>query len=151
MSVCTHRKHPAGRTLHVLDVENLAGGTEAARPLAEVFAQYRATMAVTADDHVLLGTGPTMALEASLSWPGAMLRVGRGIDGADRALLAEADPTFLAAHYDRVVIGSGDHAFAPLVSQLRALGVAVCVIARHGESLAGDLRRLTLSRTLPTR
>lgn len=140
--------HPAGRTLHVLDVENLVGGTGADLPVAPVFDAYRATVRIGADDHVLLGTGPTMALEASLAWPGALLRVGRGLDGADRALLAETDPGFVAAHYDRVVIGSGDHAFAPLVSRLRALSVAVCVITRDEMSLSADLRRLTLTRTL---
>lgn len=149
MKTCSHRRnHPVGRTLHLLDVENLVGGTGAGLPVAPALEAYRRTIAVAAHDHVLLGSGPTMAFEASVAWPGALLRVGRGVDGADNALLAEADPSFLAAHYDRVVIGSGDHAFVPLVSRLRALGVAVCVVTRDDTSLSGDLRRLTLARTL---
>ena len=144
-----HRSHPAGRTLHVIDVENLVGGS-AAGPAAvgPALAAYRSTAPVGLDDHAVIGAGPTLAVAAGLAWPGCQLRIGRGIDGADRALLDAVEPAFAASHYDRVVIGSGDHAFVPLVAALRARGVPVVVVVRDRRSLALDLRRLAMHRTL---
>jgi hypothetical protein len=145
-----HRSHPAGRTLHVIDIENLVGGSGAgAAAVALVLSTYRSTVTVGADDHAIIGAGPTLAVAAGLAWPGARLVLGRGVDGADRALLAAIDADFVATHYDRVVIASGDHAFAPLVGALRSRGVAVAVIVRDRRSLSIDLRRLTMHRTLP--
>ena len=139
---------PRGRTLHLLDVENLAGGTASGGgAAATALAAYRATVRVGLDDHVLLGTGPTFACSAAAAWPGARLRVGHGIDGADLALLGDVDPAFAANRYDRVVIGSGDHIFCSLVSALRPLGVAVVVIA-PADSISRDLRRLAPFRPL---
>jgi hypothetical protein len=143
------RSHPAGRTLHVIDVENLVGGSRAgAAAVGPALAAYRATVHVATDDHVVLGSGPTLAVAAGLAWPGAQLRVGHGVDGADRALLASVEPGFVAAHYDRVVVASGDHAFAGLIAALRARRVAVVTIARDRLSLSADVRRLTMHRTL---
>jgi hypothetical protein len=144
----TRHHRPAGRTLHLLDVENLSGGRAAGpRAVAPALAAYRRTVTCGADDHVVLGSGPLLALAAGRSWPGARLVVGRGVDGADRALLRAADPEFLAARFDRVVVGSGDHAFADLVAALRARGVAVVVVSRPS-ALSAELRRLTLCRPL---
>ncbi len=141
-------QRPLGRTLHLLDVENLAGGTAAGPDaIAPSFAAYRATVRVAPGDHVVLGTGPTFACAAGAAWPGARLRVGHGLDGADLALLDDVDTAFAASHYDRVVIGSGDHLFCPLASALRAHGLAVIVVARDG-SVSRDLRRLALFRPL---
>lgn len=144
-----HRSHPAGRTLHVIDVENLVGGSAAgAAAVAPTVAAYRATAAVRPDDHAVIAAGPTLAIAAGMAWPGAQLRFGHGLDGADRALLDACDPAFVAEHYDRVVIASGDHCFGPLVAALRARGVAVLVVVKDERSLARDLRRLAMHRTL---
>ena len=148
-STSPSRKHlPAGRTLHLVDIENLAGGSAAdAAVVAEAVERYRRTIAVTDDDHVIVGSGPTLAVTAGRAWPGARLVLGRGVDGADRALLEATDPAFVAARFDRVVIGSGDHAFAPLVAELRRRGTAVVVTRREGTTSV-ELRRLTLCRPL---
>lgn len=144
-----HRTHPLGRTLHVIDVENLVGGSAAgATAVAPALSAYRSTVHVGDGDHAVLAAGPTLAVAAGLAWPGCQLRFGHGLDGADRALLECVDAAFAAAHYDRVVVASGDHAFVPLVSRLRALGVAVVLVVRDTLSLSGDLRRLAMHRTL---
>ena len=146
-----HRSHPAGRTLHVIDIENLVGGSGAgASAVAPVLSAYRSAAAVRDGDHALIAAGPTLAVAAGLAWPGAQLRFGHGIDGADDALLAAVEPAFAADHYDRVVIASGDHAFLPLVAALRARAVAVLLIVRDELSLSRDLARLAIHRTLPT-
>ncbi len=133
----------------MIDIENIVGGTGAgAAAVGPTLAAYRSTMVVHADDHVLLGSGPTLAVAAGLAWPGAQLRLGRGLDGADNALLDALDVDYVAAHYDRVVVASGDHAFIGLVAALRARRVAVVVLTRDDTSLSGDLRRLAMHRTL---
>lgn len=143
-------QHPAGRTLHLLDVENLAGGTAAgSASMAPSLAAYRSTITVAPVDHVVLGTGPMFACATAAAWPGARLRFGHGVDGADLALLADVDPRFTATRYDRVVVGSGDHIFCGLVGELRSLGLAVLVVARL-ESVSGDLRRLAPFHQLAT-
>ena len=76
---------------------------------------------------------------AGASWPGTKVLAGHGRDGADKALLEFADVRHIATRYDRVVVGSGDHIFAPLVSELMAAGVMVTVVA-PSKSIAWALR-----------
>ncbi|HET7652560.1 MAG TPA: NYN domain-containing protein [Acidimicrobiales bacterium] len=124
-----------GRTLHLVDIENLAATSRLDRPTAEhTVVAYRRRIAVREGDHVVVAADVHNALPAGLAWgPGVRLRAGFGPDGADTELLdAAADVDWVAAHYSRVVIGSGDHAFAALASALRARGVAVVVVARPG-------------------
>jgi hypothetical protein len=61
-----------------------------------------------------------IGVTAKLVWPGALIRWGRGPDGADKVLLAEADPTDVARRFDRLVIASGDHIFGALANEVRA-------------------------------
>jgi hypothetical protein len=136
------RCRPKGRTCHLIDIENLCGGTagvdEAA--VATAVARYKRTITVADDDLVVIGSGPTLAPVAKAAWPSARLVVGRGVDGADRALLAADEPRFLADRFDRVVVGSGDHAFTELVIDLRSRGTAVCVVTRDRASGSDSLR-----------
>jgi hypothetical protein len=132
-----------GRTLHLVDIENLAATSRLDRPTAEhTVAAYRRRIAVREGDHVVVAADVHNAVPAGLAWgPSIRLRAGFGPDGADTELLdAAADVDWVAAHYSRVVIGSGDHAFAELAVALRARGVAVVVVARPG-GLSRWLRR----------
>jgi hypothetical protein len=141
--------HQPIRSLHLIDVENLVGGSRVGvDAVAPAFEAYRRTVTVGPEDHVVLGTGTELAFASKAAWPGALLRIGKGIDGADRALLSALAPDFIASHYHRLVVGSGDHAFAPMVAELRSRRVAVMVIVRDRTSLSGDLRRLAMHRCL---
>lgn len=153
MATATRHRHrrrcPKGRTLHLVDIENLCGGTDTGdAAVGEAVDRYRRTIRVAEDDHVIVGSGPTFALAAKRAWPSAQLVVGRGVDGADVALLHAADPIFVADHYDRVVVASGDHAFAGLVVDLRSRGTAVLVVIRDAVSGSRTLRRLAWCRPL---
>lgn len=133
------RHVPPGRALHVVDLENLAGGSSA--PPASVtaaVAAYERAVGFRPGDHRVVACGPSLGFTAKAAWPGALVKVARGLDGADRLLLAEADPRFVECHYDRVVVASGDHIFAELVARLRLRRVGVCVVARR-ESLSRRL------------
>ena len=82
-------------------------------------------------DHRIVACGKHLIYPVGDCWPGALVRLARGIDGADRRLLEAAAPDFVLHHYDRVVVASGDHAFAPLVVELDRDGVDVAVVSRR--------------------
>ena len=59
-----------------------------------------------------------------------LFRSRSGKDGADTVLLeAIGDVAWIAGHYDRIVLASGDHIFANAVAALKAAGVRVIVIS----------------------
>ena len=94
------------------------------------------------DDHIVVGTGPSLLLSAGLVFPRARLVLGRGVDGADIALLrASRNTTHLAARYDRVVLCSGDGIFSSRVAEMVSAGLEVGVVARPG-TLASRLSRV---------
>ena len=131
-----------GRTLHLLDLENLCGGPNQVPTEKYAVAHFYGIEAgIAPDDHVVVGANPGSLIHCFDIFPGS-LRVGRhGPDGADAALLDELrDIDWVARRYDRVIIGSGDHCFAPSTKALRSMGVLVGVVAREGSvsrSLAG--------------
>lgn len=84
------------------------------------------------DEQVVIGVGPSSVLAAGLSRPSARLVMGRGIDGADHALIDVLRDEHLAARFDEVVIVSGDGIFAEVAAWLASQGVAVTVVAREG-------------------
>jgi hypothetical protein len=130
-----------------VDVENLLGdphGSDAA--VREVLAQYR-DRHVRGRDQVIIAANPNLGLKAKLAYPEALVRWATGPDGADNALLAEASPADIAGRFDRLVVASGDHIFAPLVEQVCGLGVTVLVVHRRG-SLSRRLRSSTITMTL---
>lgn len=135
------RRHlPVGRTLHLVDLENLAGGSGVG--LSEVddaLHRYERVVRFRTGDHRIVACARRLAYPAKNRRQGALVKAVHGVDGADRALLAEASPAFVRSHYDRVVVASGDHGFAPLVVELDAAGVDICVVSRR-ESLARRLR-----------
>lgn len=147
----THRKaatRPTLQALHLIDIENLAGGSSASAELVgEVMDAYRRSVHVGPADHVVVGTGPRLAPTALFAWPGARVLIGRGLDGADRALLAWAeDPTRIAERYVALYIASGDGIFTRLASHVRQQGLPTMVVSRR-EALSGSLRR-SASRSL---
>ena len=124
---------PRDRALVLLDIENLAGDPFVSADVARAVVDRTLRSAgVRAGDHVIIGCNPRLGIAAGAACPGARLVVGRGPDGADQALLATSDADDVARRYDRVVIRSGDHAFAPLARALRRRGVPVTVISRRG-------------------
>lgn len=135
-----HRGIPPGRTLHLIDIENLAGCDRDVSHLVAAGEAYKRSMPLRPGDHVIVGCDQTLLLAATAAFPRARIVAGRGADGADRALLVSEDADDIAMRYDRVVIGSGDHAFCELAARLRQRGVAVCVVSRP-DALSRDLRR----------
>lgn len=140
-----------GRTLYLVDIENMVGRSElTGGEVAQ--AQNRICTAVQprTGDHTVIAASHHNALAMIYGWIGSAQRKMRsGIDGADLALLESvADIRWVAARYRRVVIASGDHAFAFAVASLRAAGVEVIVI-RPDRGLSSAIRRAAGPNVVP--
>src|SRR5579862_7303671 len=77
------------RALHLVDVENLLGGTAfSERDVADTAAVYVELAQVATRDHVVIASSHHTAYPTWMGWPKAGRRVVRsGPDGADHALL----------------------------------------------------------------
>jgi len=108
------------RTLHVVDIENLAGAAIPSLDLvSEVQIRYVARLAFGADDHVVLATSHLGLLNAGLGWPHARHLVRSGKDGADLELIDVLEHENVATRFRHVVIGSGDGGFSQVAASLR--------------------------------
>ena len=122
------------RTLHLVDIENLAGGGDVcADDVAAAFDAYLECAHWQPGDLVMVAANPHLAEQFAWSTPvDCRVRTATGTDGADLMLLAQAAPEFVTRRAGRFVVGSGDHAFITRALQVRATGVGVLVVARPG-------------------
>jgi hypothetical protein len=135
--------YPA-RTLHLVDIENLAGAALPSRDqVSEVQGLYVARLTVGADDQVVMAASHRAFLNAALGWPSARYRVRSGPNGADLELLDVLQHEDVAARFTHVVIGSGDGLFSQAAANLAARDVWVTVVSRRdslSRALAGAAR-----------
>lgn len=126
------------RTLVLVDVENLMGGTdapeEARRRAIELIESFRDENA-----HVVVAASHRVACWLAWRLPWVRWKWRSGPDGADLCLLAVIDHERVGERFGRLVLVSGDGIFAVPVAQLAASAVHTTVIARS-ESLSRRLR-----------
>ena len=121
------------RTAYLLDIDNLCAAPMATdAQVREVLDTFTAQYQPGKNDQVYCAATAKAAYAVKLQRPGFTVHVGRGKDGSDLRLLDIGDPQWLKQRFDRVVIGSGDGIFGPLVQTLTELGVQVEVICGHG-------------------
>jgi hypothetical protein len=131
---------PAGRSLHLVDVENLLGGTAfAEHDVAALACAYRRSAAIGPSDPVIVASSHHTAPAVWFGWGDARRLVRSGSDGADLALLDVIEHENVAARFQRIVIGSGDGIFAFPAAALQRAGVAVTVVSQP-EFLSNRLR-----------
>ena len=119
------------RTLHLIDLENLAGGGALSfEPALSAANAYRHHVPVGPGDLVTVATGPSSSLAANQAFPTARLLIGRGVDGADRALLQVLTDDPAIRRVDQVVVASGDGIFAAPVRDLTRTAVYVAIACR---------------------
>jgi hypothetical protein len=125
---------PAGRTLHLVDPENLTRvpGSRRACDLVDAADAYALAAGVRDGDHVIVASHPALGVAVLSAFPHARLLFRSGRNGADDALLESADPDDVARRYFQVAIGSGDGKLAQLAQELGLRGVPVVVVARRG-------------------
>jgi hypothetical protein len=121
------------RTLHVVDIENLAG---AAIPtlfqVNMVQDWYLTRLGFGAADQAVLASSHLGFINTALGWPHARYRVRSGRDGADLELIDVLEHEDVARRFNHVVIGSGDGMFGQVAKSLRERGVRVTVVSRPG-------------------
>lgn len=128
------------RSMHLVDVENLMGGTQfLSSDVTAIEAQYRELAGIKPGDHVVIGSSHFTAGAVWFGWSHARRVVRSGPDGADLALIRLMDEEDLAGRYGRVVVGSGDGIFAEPCARLQALECPVTVVARCPASLSRRL------------
>jgi len=128
------------RTIHLIDVENLAGvALPSAAEVEAIREAYMETVEVGPEDLTVVASSHSAARVVWWSWPGARRLVRSGPNGAGLALLESIETEGLADRCERVAIGSGDGIFAEACARLQAAGCEVTVASRH-ESLSRALR-----------
>jgi hypothetical protein len=138
----SYRWHFPERTLHVVDIENLAG---AAIPtliqVNKVQDWYLTRLGFGAADQAVLASSHLGLINTALGWPHARYKIRSGRHGADLELLDVLEHEDVASRFTHVVIGSGDGMFGRAAKSLRDRGVRVTVVSRPG-SLAMGLARV---------
>jgi len=133
-------------TLQIIDIENLAGSSDQCtklmlkqinRQVSSVFHLSGSESVSACGSRAMREFGGSEEVKRLLGGVDHHL-IRPGVDGADKALLAYAQKCDLAT-YETLVICSGDHCFASLAKECRALGLRVIVIARK-HCLARKLR-----------
>lgn len=131
-------RYPA-RTLHLIDVENLAGtGLPCPAQIGAVYSWYQQQVGFGAVDHVVLACNHLALVDAAFGWPGARYLVRSGPDGADLELLDVLEHENVVERFTRFVVASGDGIFAAAAG-LAAAGRWVTVVSRR-EALSARLR-----------
>jgi hypothetical protein len=134
------RRFPA-RTLHLVDIENLAGTAVPSLPqVMDIQDRYARRMALGVDDQVIMASCHLALVNAALGWPHARYRVRSGRNGADHELLDVIQYENVATRFTHVVIGSGDGVFGRAAEGLSAGGVRVTVVSLQ-RSLSASLAR----------
>jgi hypothetical protein len=130
-SAAAKRRFP-DRTLHLVDIENLAGASlPSLGQVTEVQGTYLALLHFGSDDQVVMASSHKGLLNVALGWPHARYRVRSGPDGADIELLDVLLHEDVATRFTHVVIGSGDGVFGEAAANLSDRGVWVTVVSRR--------------------
>lgn len=131
---CGRHRRDLPRTLHLIDLENLCPRGRVTAPTVDrTWRLYAARVGVYNDDGVVVAVDASRAYTVADVLPSSIrLLTGRGPDGADRALLSVIDVDWAKRRFERVVVASGDHAFAPSVRACQAAGVPVELVAGGG-------------------
>lgn len=122
----THAAPTVGRTLHLLDIENLLAGHLYPGDVTALWTQYVHHVPIGEHDHMVAAFGPTGAARAAFELPSQVAtRVGApGPSSADQVLLdLIRDPSWVADRYQNVTIASADHIFAAPAAHLAARGI----------------------------
>ncbi len=125
-----------GRTLHLVDIENLLSQSPrlaADEHVVQVFWQYLETAGWQSGDSMVIASNPKLMRRMAFQladFPCRML-CAWGESAADQLLLG-AVPNHVETRYARVAVGSGDHIFGALINQLCGPKVQTLVVANPG-------------------
>ena len=135
----------SGRTLHVVDYENVFGGLKPERVRDSRACYERAFVGI--EDDVVVAAHPRHFPVLPVNWQNARHRFRDGKNGADLALLEVLDDDHVLDRFETVVIASGDGIFVKPARRLRRAGIHVHVVSKP-PSFAKELRQCATSASL---
>lgn len=122
---------PKGRTLHLVDLENLMGEHRYEGDAVAALSRYLELARWSEGDQVIVAAHPEIARQVGFAKPvHCNLHATVGDDAADVMLLAQAPTELVVRRYNRLVIGSGDGIFVARARAVREHGVPVLVVSR---------------------
>ena len=132
------------RTIHFLDIENLCSAAIVTTTQVEdALTDYIRCVGIADTDLVVIAANttnaPTAYFTARRMLSARLLPPGSGKDAADLALLEAINSTPNITSFDTVIIGSGDHIFAPTLAHIAAQGINTIAVSRAG-ALSSTLR-----------
>jgi hypothetical protein len=137
-----------GRTIHFIDIENLAGGHFTREWLLTVWMAYE--QLIVPGDIVIVAASGYVASLVFFDLPAWVVKkvVRGGKNAADNALLGEFDASFLANRFEWLQIASNDGVFASMVDTAHAHhmkvawvgGIGAGTRVRHAADLHSQLR-----------
>lgn len=130
------------RVYCLVDLENACGGSGLVGANWRGVFEAIGRISPLSPPQIVYSTGPTaLQLNPSLLWQCQPARfvLGKGLDGADKALIDVLKTEPVAMRSARVILVSGDHAFAESMGELTSKGIRTTVVSRPG-SLAKSLQ-----------
>jgi len=140
-----------GKALILVDHENLCGGPNAPEVVVStVWKALKDFLQISEYDDTIIGLSKFSGARFMTSLPlnQVSLRIGKGPDGADHALLDAVDVEHDSTRYSSVVIASGDHIFIDLANQFRSRGL---LVVNATTSCSSSSRWLALACTIQAR
>lgn len=133
-------KHMKGRSVHLIDLENLVGSGHVTEETARyTCTAYAALGVVGPNDQVIVAVSHHNLWAAWYGWPHVRCEARSGPDGADLLLQEIMASERLAVRFDLAVLATGDGGFAAATAALIEAGLPVGVIAPRGR-LSARLR-----------
>lgn len=138
------------RTFNLIDLENLVAGRVNPVSVNEAWSEFTAAIDARHTDLTTVAVSRRNAAAAFFSLPANLQRVvgANCPDGADIALIASVDIDWVVANFGQVIIGSGDHIFAPLARRFRSAGLNVVQVIGRGACSASLYRACNEQRYL---
>ena len=127
-----------------VDLENACGGSHAVCDNHESIRQMVLGLKDQFAAQVTYSVGRTALLSCpTLPWDWSFGRfiLGRGIDGADLALIGAIENEPFEENIDSLILVSGDHIFADPIKQLEEFGISTTVISLR-DALSSQLRKV---------
>jgi hypothetical protein len=120
------------RRLHLIDLENLAGGPRFSPVEAlSIERTYRSIVGIGPRDLVVVSTSHVAAPASWEAFASARRLMRSGRDGADLELLSVVANERVSTRFSSVVVASGDRIFAEPCAQLQQRGCLVTVASKR--------------------
>jgi len=129
--VASRGRSAFGRTIHLIDIENLCGSSRVTPDqVAEARERYEEAVPNVLSDQVIVASSTGNLFSSSQGWPGARLLARDGKNGADICLAEVIVEENVMGRFETAFVASGDGDLAPFVAFMAAKGMNTVVVSR---------------------